>query len=196
MKQIHFSIDPPSDCAVYRRSIFRSRAITYRLRKTFHFRCRIHTGLVWRGAIFNSKATADSKGINCSTQKKKKTYVFPLIISGTTVLLSCLCHEKCFALSSAASHFLWRHFEMLQVTSHPCVNSCLIYKISIYGSDFKVHPLRFFDREVLCCSETGGTNKNRSLFLSSDNPLQSRGCQKLNLQEHRWICSFLLTDGW
>lgn len=26
-------------------------------------------------------------------------------------------------------------------------------------------------------------NKNRSLFLSRDNPLQSHGCQKLNLQD-------------
>lgn len=104
------------------------------------------------------------------------------------MLLSCLC----LALSSAAWHFLWRHFELFQV----CVNSCLIYKISIYGSDFKVHPLRIFlIGRCFVVRKRGGTNKNRSLFLSSDNPLQSRGCQKLNLQEHRWICSFLLTDG-
>lgn len=71
---------------------------------------------------------------------------------------------------------------------HPSVNSRLIYKTSIYGSYFKVHPLRFWYRGALLLENGGGggkdqKNKNKSLFLSSDNPLQSRGCQKLNLQD-------------
>lgn len=35
----------------------------------------------------------------------------------------------------------------------------------------------------------GPKNKNKSLFLSSDNPLQSRGCQKLNLQDKGGECT-------
>lgn len=50
-----------------------------------------------------------------------------------------------------------------------------------------------FDTEVLCCEEREKKkrpkNKNKSLFLSNDNPPQCCGCQKLNLQDKGGECT-------
>lgn len=56
------------------------------------------------------------------------------VLCGLTNLL--LCHLQ------HHQNFL-KPVEALHINSQLCVNSCLIYKISIYGSVFKVPTLQF-----------------------------------------------------
>ena len=131
--------------------------------KLFIFCSEIHTSLVWRGVIFSSKSNIRThRGINCRSHNEK-CICFHYFSPGTTTVFLCSISTKGllglldsfittpFRLSLPTPSLFLKAFEMFQVNSHPSVNSCLIYKISIYGSYFKVHPLRFFDTEVLCC---------------------------------------------
>lgn len=185
---MHFSIDPISDCAVYQHSIFKSRAITYWSWKTFQF-CSQKTYRFSLKGHFQLKGNIRLTEALIAAFIRKTKYLFPLIylryyhnvsVHHQHKGYSWLLQNKSFVLSSPT--IFMKVFEMSQVNSHPTFNSRLIYKISIYGSNFKVHPLWFWYRGALLLGRKKKKN-NRSLFLSSDNPLQSCGCQKLHLQD-------------
>lgn len=94
---------------------------------------------------------------------------------------------------------------MFQVNSHLSVNSCLIYMISIYGSYFKVHPLRFWYRAALLL----GNGRGKKDQETKTRVYSCRATTLCSLMDVRsWIyktkavsalptCSnSLLTDGW
>lgn len=118
-------------------------------------------------------------------------------------LLAWLLHNKAFPLSSPTSSFFWG---CLKCSKSPATSVVIHawFTRFLYLDPTSRCTLCGFDTEVLCCLESGGKKDkkklNRSLFLSSNNPLQSHGCQKLNLQDKGGVCTAdmlqLFLDRW
>lgn len=97
-----------------------------------------------------------------------------VVLCGLTNLLLCHLQHHQNSLNS-----------LKHCTSTP--NSALIhawFTRFLYMAPSSRYPHCSFDTKLLCCLEWGGEQKQPwILFLSSDNPLPSHGCQKLNLQD-------------
>lgn len=153
--------------------------------KVFIF-CR-QTGTVYfKGLIFNTKTTLHS-------QRHQRLHLWEMMHLFLSIYLVYLSAVLCGLTNLLLCHLQYHQnslkpVEALHVNSQLCVNSCLIYKISIYGSVFKVPTLQFWYRVALLFGVGGGGTKTtlNSISVERKPSAVSRMSEVEFTRQRRW----------